>query len=151
MLAVMAISAYVTIPRAATPQELAALTAELTDAGLTFEPLTATGERITGAEIVIVAIAVASLNTFFKRLGDEAGKDAYKALKRRITRIRGTTSNPNQGVIVLQDQPSEARLDLTPQLDDNAYQALLELDFTTVPAGTLTWDPETGSWPPASG
>jgi hypothetical protein len=146
MLAGVAIPAHITVPRAASDDELAALTAELDDAGLEFEPLTSEGERLTGIEVLVVAVIVTSLHGFFHRIGDEAGKDAYKAIKQRIRKLRATTGQPDEGTIVMQDQASRARLDLSPELDDAAYRALLELDFAALGPGTLHWDAAAGRW-----
>ncbi len=48
--------------------------------------------------------------------------------------------------MVLQDQQSRARADLTPELDDAAYRALFELDFDALKEGTLTSDNSAGRW-----
>jgi hypothetical protein len=146
MLVGLPIPAYITVPRAASANELAALTDELYEAGLEFEPLASDVERLTGVEVLVVAVIVTSLHAFFRRIGDDAGKDAYKAIKERIRKFRATTGQPDEGIIVMQDQASLARLDLSPELDDAAYRALLELDFATLGPGTLHWDAAAGRW-----
>jgi hypothetical protein len=143
----MGIAAYVTVPGAASGEELDAMAAELRAAGLEFDRIEAGEQRLTGVEeLLFVVIVVPSLRGFFTGFAEEAGKDAYKALKRLVSRVSGKGRRRSDGVVVLQDQQTNARADLTPQLDDAAYSALFELDFGSLQEGTLVWDPAAGQW-----
>jgi hypothetical protein len=143
----MGIKAYVTVPRAASATELDALASELRAAGLEFDEPEGGEQRVTGVEeALFLVVVVTTLNAFFRRIGDEAGKDAYEVLKRHVSRLRATAGDAKDGIVVLQDQCTRARADLTAQLDDAAYRGLFELDFDALEAGTLTWDGATGTW-----
>lgn len=143
----MGIEAYVTVPRAVSQSELEAITSELRSAGLEFDEPAAAERRITGVEEFVFVVAIStSLHGFFKRLGEEAGSDAYKALKGLVARLRAKAGAPEDGIVIVQDQRSQIRVDLTPELSDAAYRALLELDFEDLSEGTLTWDDPAGIW-----
>ncbi|MFL5782822.1 MAG: hypothetical protein ACJ760_16010 [Thermoleophilaceae bacterium] len=147
----MGIAAYVTVPGAASGDELEAMAAELRAAGLEFDRIEAGEERLTGVEeILSVVVVVPSLSGFFTGFAEEAGKDAYKALKRLVSRVAGKGRRTDDGVVVVQDQQTRARADLTPQLDDAAYSALFELDFDALQEGTLAWDGAAGRWRPSA-
>ena len=144
----MGIEALVTVPRPASEDELAALAAELRGAGLEFEDPEAEPQRFTGVEetLFVVVVVVPTLKGFFMGLGQEAGRDAYKGLKRLVSRLRSIARREHDGVVVVQDQQSRARADLTPELDDAAYRALFELDFDALKDGRLTWNAAAQRW-----
>lgn len=147
----MGIAAYVTVPGAASGEELEAMAAELRAAGLEFDRIEAGEQRVTGVEeILFVVIVVPALRGFFTGFAEEAGKDAYKALKQLVSRVARKGRRKKDGVVVLQDQQARVRADLTPELDDAAYSALFELDFDALQEGTLAWDRAAGQWRPSA-
>ena len=140
---------YVTLPGGLSQQELDDIESELRDAGLDVLSIEAATERIFGIDDAIFAgLIVAALHGFFEGFGDEAGKDAYKGLKKLVRRVAAKTHRGDDGVVILQDQQSGVRADLTPRLDDEAYSALFELDFEsfTGTSGTLVWDSGAREW-----
>ncbi len=135
--------AYITVLGEASDDELAAMAGELRSAGLEVKELEAEPERFTGVEETVFAIVVVtSMKGFF----DELGKDAYRGLKAHLSRLRATARGAENATVVLQDQLSNARADLTAGLDDPAYAALVELDFDALEPGVLTWDTAAQRW-----
>lgn len=87
-----------------------------------------------------VAIVV-PLGAFFTSFMTEAGKDAYKALKRLIHRLsiaaarrRGSTA-PDDRTIILRDAGSGLTIMLEETLSDKAYQQLLTMTLPSLPHG----------------
>jgi hypothetical protein len=143
----MGTAAYVTVPRSAGEQELEAVASELRSVGLEFGEIETGPERFTGIEeTLLLAIVVTSLHGFLTGLADEAGKDAYTSLKRLVGRLAAGAHREKSSVVVLQDQRTRARADLTPQLEDAAYRALFDLDFDALEDGMLLWDSTAKGW-----
>ena len=113
--------------------------------------------------IVIVALALPFLNGL---LG-EAGKDAWRSLKKLVVDLRqarGRGSDFGQIVIrpgiidageaddskALPGFPipgnPEVEITIAPHIPDDAYRSLLELDLDAFDGGTLHWDEPAGEW-----
>jgi hypothetical protein len=75
-----------------------------------------------------------------------AGADGWAALKGLVGRLRGARTNPD-GNITIREVESGTEILLTPELPDEAYQRLLELEDTRAPrSGILTRDREQRAW-----
>jgi hypothetical protein len=145
----MGVNAYVTVPGAISPDELEHMKSELQAVGLAVDDddIDTDVSRLTGIEEgLVIAVLVVPVAAFFRALGEQAGKDAYASLKQLASRLRAIRGRSQDGTLVVQDEASGVRVDLGPALDDGAYRALVALDFTSLPEGTLAWDERAGEW-----
>jgi hypothetical protein len=81
--------------------------------------------------------------------GDEAGRDGWKGLKRLIAGLYGArrASRAPQGGVILKDSESKVEIQLPPDLPDEAYRRLWEIDDLTAPLSRiLKWDIDVRDW-----
>jgi hypothetical protein len=81
--------------------------------------------------------------------GDEAGRDAWKALKRLITSLYEArrTSRAPQGGVNFRDSEAKVEIQLPPDLPDAAYRRLWEIENPVAPlSGILRWDNDLQDW-----
>jgi hypothetical protein len=95
--------------------------------------------------IILIVLSVA-LKDFLGGFSGAAGADAWKALKRLVGELRATRvpSEAPDGWVRM-DDPEGTNLMLG-DLPDEAYRALLELDWSQHRGGMLMWDDEAGEW-----
>ncbi len=75
-----------------------------------------------------------------------AGADGWAALKSLARRLRGARPT-SEGNITIKEVESETEIVLPPELPDEAYQRLLELEDIRAPqSGILRWDREQRAW-----
>ena len=74
--------------------------------------------------------------------------DGYKALKRLLKRLYDArkASRFSHGSVTLVDEESGTWITLPPELPDEAWRVLPEVNLNELPSGTLRWDPKTGQW-----
>ena len=92
----------------------------------------------------IIALTL-PLNAFLAAFAAEAGKDAWAALKRLVTRIREARKG-RHGEIVVRSRETSTVLNIRDNLPDEAYQALFELSAEQYEGAYLRWDKERGEW-----
>ena len=81
--------------------------------------------------------------------GDEAGRDGWKGLKRLITGLDQArrASRAPQGGVTLKDSEPRVEIQLPPDLPDEAYRRLWEIENPTAPlSGILKWDNDLRDW-----
>ena len=111
----MGVSASVTVPGELSSEETSLLMSELRAVGLDVDEIDTGASRVIGIDdALIVAVLVVPISAFFHELGKRAGADAYNGLKHLVSRLRGSRSHGGQGIVVLQDQNSGARVDMAP-------------------------------------
>jgi hypothetical protein len=141
----MPLSARVSVPGPITTRQLDELRAALAEADLFTEELVVI-QRRTVAQTVVVVVITASLTHFFAAVATEAGKDTYVRLKRLVARALANGGHSHDGAVVLEDEVSGPAVELTSELPDDAYAALLLLDIAALPEGQLSWDHDAGRW-----
>lgn len=93
--------------------------------------------------IVTVTLAV-PIGAFFAAIAQEAGKDAYRAIKRWASDLSAASPPHGYGDIEVLD-PDGSRIDLRPvNLPDEAFAALLDIDWAKHAGATLIWTDEHG-------
>jgi hypothetical protein len=132
----------------ATPYEVAAVGNAFLVAGLDAK-VSANYER-RGADIYPWALFVlVPVGAFFKKIGEAAGEDAWKALKglvRRLYEARRESPAP-KGVVVLQSRGEfEEDIVLEDDLPDEAWEALIRIERRRTSSGYMRWDPSKGKW-----
>lgn len=73
------------------------------------------------------------------------GQDAWTALKKLVSRLY--KARKGQGSVVLRDPDTNTEIPLEPDLPDEAYRQLLEMESPRAPqSGILRWDRERRQW-----
>jgi hypothetical protein len=100
--------------------------------------------RALGALIWLVDVSLGTgLVAFFKTLGEEAGKDAWAAMKQLVTNLLAARVDDGEGRILLRaDDYNDVYV--LGELPDEAYRALFDLDWSELRAGSLVW--RDGEW-----
>jgi len=81
--------------------------------------------------------------------GAEAGRDAWRGLKRLITDLYETrrSSQAPQGEVSIEDAETKVKIALPPNLPDQAYRILIEIGNPSAPlSGMLRWDNDAQDW-----
>jgi hypothetical protein len=138
----------VSLEAEASANEIAAVAAAFAEAGIPAEVKADFERRGAGGNypwLVVVSVPAAA---FFTTLANEAGKDAYKVLKRLVGRIHEArkASSKAKGSLTLVDEATGTWIALPPGLPDEAWRLLPEAQLTELPSGSLRWDPETLQW-----
>jgi hypothetical protein len=100
-------------------------------------------------ETIVVAAGGRFMWAALAGAGDEAGRDGWKGLKRLITGLYEArrTSRAPQGGVVLKDSESRVEIQLPPDLPDEAYRRLWEIENPTASlSGILRWDNDLRDW-----
>lgn len=82
---------------------------------------------------------------FFSGMGQEAGKDAYREIRRLIARLYGARRDSN-GCVEMWDKDTKTHIILTADLPEEAYAKLGKIGFSQLKGGYWTWDPGLGEW-----
>lgn len=103
--------------------------------------------------LVIIFVSVWAAGTFVKAAlqgaGDEAGRDAWRALMRLIKAIyEARQSSPaSQGSVSIRIADPSVEIPLPPDLPEVAYQRLFEIEDPRARlSGILMWDNEAQAW-----
>jgi hypothetical protein len=100
-------------------------------------------------DIVVVGAAGKFIWAALGGAGDEAGRDGWKKLKALITSLYEArrASRAPQGGVALKNPESRVEIQLPPDLPDDAYRRLWEIDNLTAPlSGILKWDNDRRDW-----
>jgi hypothetical protein len=85
------------------------------------------------------------LSAFAKKTGELAAEDAWPILRDLVRNLlRARADNPN-GYVELNEGEGDVDIVLPPSLSDEAYAALVSLDFTRA-VGRIGWDPSEQAW-----
>jgi hypothetical protein len=100
--------------------------------------------RALGPLIWLVDVPLgAGLVAFFKALGEQAGKDAWEAMKQLVTNLLAASVDDGEGEIRLRaDGYNDVYV--FGELPEEAYRALFDLDWSELRAGSLAW--RDGEW-----
>ncbi len=86
------------------------------------------------------------LKAFLSTVGEAAAADAWAGVKTALRRIAGRPAPGRGRPVVLQDPGTGLQIVLPPDLSDEGYQKLTELDLATFVRGPVRYDPGAGRW-----
>jgi hypothetical protein len=143
---------YVSLDEAASPEEVAAVTAVFGRAGFEADVDANFGRKsaalLPWAIIVFLGTPLAKFFwAFFGRLGKRAADDVYPSLREFIKELiaaRSSSAAP-RGDIRFMDRDG-TNLIVSAEITDEAIDALAQLDWEAMRGGWLLWDTERGEW-----
>lgn len=132
--------------------EVAEVAAAFTDAGIPVEVRAWIEGQGAGAFQWVLMITVPT-TAFLTAMAAEAGKDAYKVLKRLVGRIHkariaaGRTAGWTTDSVAVIDEQTNTWVLLPPDLPEEAWRALSDVGMKELATDSvLRWDPDTGTW-----
>jgi hypothetical protein len=98
----------------------------------------------------IVTVAVGGglanfLRAYTTKLGELAAEDTWRGLKYLVKRIAQARGERPGGRVQIEDWDARVTIHLGPDLPDEAYQRLFEIDWTQA-RGAVAWNPKAGDW-----
>lgn len=93
--------------------------------------------------VVLVAVP---LQAFLTSVGEKAATDAWAGVKKALRRIAGRPEPGGTRPLVLQDPESGLQIVLPPDLSDEGYRLLTELDVSRFRRGPIRYDTNAGRW-----
>ncbi len=136
----------------ANDDEVAEVVAAFTDAGIPVDVRAWVEGQGAGAFQWVLMISVPA-TAFFTALAAEAGKDAYKILKRLVGRIHerrtatATAAGWTTDSVAVVERETNTWILMPPELPEEAWRALSEFSLKELPSDSvLRWDPKTGQW-----
>ncbi len=144
----MAPNVQVLLEAEARDDEVATVATILAQAGLEAHVSTDPNCKGAGGEFPwMVAISIPA-TAFFTAFATEAGKDAYKHLKRFVGRLYDArkSSKFRTGRVVLIDRDTGRSFTLPPLLSGEAWEQLKAPRADDFALSVFRWDPETGEW-----
>lgn len=144
----MGIAVNVILEADPTDDELAAVKAGFREAGFDARVSSDPWAKGAGGDFPWMVIISVPVGLFIKALAEEAGKDAYKHLKRLVKKLYDArkASQFTHGSVIVQDTDTSASATLPPELSEEAWQAVAEVSFEGLPGATYRWNSETGEW-----
>lgn len=139
--------AFVQLDYGASEEDVRAVEALFSEAGTEAEVTPAVLDL--SQAVYWVLIINVSLGAFVARLMQIAADDAAAALKDFVRRAHEARrlSKASDGSIQIEDRDSRVSISgLDPELADEAYRALVEIDLRTLPPGRLGWSPDRQKW-----
>lgn len=86
------------------------------------------------------------LGAFAKKTGELAAEDAWPVLKDLVKRIVLARAGSTRGHVELRDGEAKTTIELEPEMPDEAYEQLFELDWSRAGKGKMAWDPGREQW-----
>jgi hypothetical protein len=93
--------------------------------------------------LVLVALP---LQAFLTGVGEAAAADAWAGIKSVLRRLAGRPTPERARPLVLQDSGTGLQIVLPPDLSEEGYRRLTQLDLTTFSRGPVRYDEATGRW-----
>ena len=90
---------------------------------------------------ILVPIVISFLKAFF----GEAGRSAYKDLRRLVSRVFAARRK-GQGTVEISDRGSKTMIVFTPDLPEEAFKQLAKLGLENIDGGYWVWDSNQGCW-----
>ena len=137
----MPIDAEVLVAAALSPDDASQLRREFELVGLSVD-LRETTPRRSLQDVAWFALAAVPFQPFFEKLAEEFAGDAYRRLRALAGAVSGR-GKPQPGapkVLLLQDPDTHVGVVLEPDLPDEAYKLLLDVDLSRVRRGPLHYD-----------
>ena len=132
----------------ASAADVAAVKEAFNDAGLmaTVRP---SFKRKGSGDFPWIVMASVPLTAFLTAFAAAAGKEAYKGLKKLVRSIWSTRTRTSglSGSFIIVDRKSGVWVHLKPNIPDDAYSALAELDLESLRrSGVLVYDEDKKQW-----
>lgn len=138
----------ITLDSDASDSEMDAIKAVMREEGIQGSVRATWSNRSFGEAPWIICLS-APLGVFFYRffatLGEEAGKAAYRGIRRLISRLFGTRRNSN-GCIELWDDSTRTHIIFVDNLPEKAYMQLAQIGLEQLKGGYWTWDVKDEKW-----
>jgi hypothetical protein len=143
----MPIDADVLIAAELTPDDASELRREFESAGLTVD-LRETTPRRSLQDVAWLALAAVPLQPFFEKLAEEFAADAHRRLRSLAGAVTGRAKAQPRAprVLLLEDPATHVRVVLEPDLPEEAYRSLLDVDLTRIRRGPLHYDRHHRRW-----
>ena len=143
----MPIDAEVLIAAELSLDDASQLRREFESVGLSVD-LRETTPRRSLQDIAWLALAAVPLQPFFEKLAEEFAADAYRRLRSLASAVtgRGKAQPRSPKVLLLQDPDTHVGVVLEPDLPDEAYKLLLDVDLSRFPRGPLHYDRHHRRW-----
>jgi hypothetical protein len=93
----------------------------------------------------LMLIAV-PLQAFLTSVGEAAAADAWAGVKGALRRLAGRQAPERTRPVVLQDPGTGLQIVLSPDLSEEGYRRLTQLDLTTFTRGPVRYDADAGRW-----
>ncbi len=144
----MATQVQVSLEYAARDDEVAAVAAVFAEAGVDANVRVDPMLKGAGGDFPWMVIISVPATAFLTTFAAEAGKDAYKELKKLIKRLYDArkTAQFRTGYLTFGGDKTSTSFNLPPELPDEAWQQLPEITSTELRSGVLRWDREMGQW-----
>jgi len=137
----------VAIERSASADELADVRAAFADAGLNASVRASIEFKSAESDAIASLLVIGPITAFLSAFAGAAGKDAYHALKTFVARAGRRRHRPNTSLWLQDSTGTHIDVVVGPDLPDNAYRAIFELDFTSLPSGaSVHYDEQIGKW-----
>ncbi len=94
---------------------------------------------------LLLAPIAAFLAAFLAGAGQDAGRDAYQSIRRLVSRLYAARRDRN-GSIVVMDDDTLTHIVLQPDLPEEAYRQLAQMDPEQLKGGHWVWDKERNHW-----
>ncbi len=136
------------LEREATPQDVAAVEAALSEAGIDGKVKANYMRKSAGLLPWALWIVVPAASLFLNGFLSEAGADAYRSLKSLILKLyeaRRQSPAP-KSTILLRDEGAHEHVLLDEDLPDKAWQTLFTIEIHQTESGTLRWDFKVEAW-----
>ena len=95
--------------------------------------------------IYLLVPALVFSSAFLKGAGQEAGRDAYQALRKFISQLYDARRDRN-GSVVVRDSETFTHIVLQDDLPEEAYKQLAQIDQEQLEGGYWVWDFEQCRW-----
>lgn len=146
----------VLVERRANAQEIERIRSAFDSIGLPVEVDAGYEVKSVPTEPFATTILIATAIIFIKAFIDEAAKDAYRGVRKVAGKALGTfmrqlatsrdISRRNPPGLWIKPEDGSPDLMLPPDLPDEAYVALFEVDFDAVDGSLIGWDRDTQRW-----
>lgn len=135
----------IVIERSASVEELEEVRAAVAAARLSANVRASLEFKSAESDMITALLVIGPLAAFLSTFASEGAKDAYRALKRFVTRA-GARKGRRPAALRIEDS-SEQRLGVTlpANLPEHAYRELFELDWAGLPPGSYLHY-EDGAW-----
>ena len=134
----------------ALPHEVAAVEEVAQEEGLR-APVSASFFRNSLGDLPWVIFLLAPVSVFFSAfltgVGQEAGRDAYQAVRRLVSQLYGARRD-GQGGVAFWDSNTFTHVVLLPDLPEEAYGQLTQIGSEQLEGGYWVWDFEKKRWGP---
>lgn len=137
----------VTIERAASDEELHEVRQAFAEARLNASVRAVLEFKSAESDAISALLIVGPLMAFLAAFAKAAGDDAYRNLKEFVKRAGGRRNRPGTGVWLQDNSEKGIDIGFGPELSDEAYRELFELDLSEAPEHCIVrYEEDAGDW-----